>query len=484
MEHSPDILLKALIFQAILFSTVVGALAQPIPTITTCSVVIETDCAVDDLRAITMLLSIPDITVNALVATDGTIPPSEGVIKLNALLDTWFMKPIPVIEGRELSGINPPWREFNRNVKWGNSKINKSESQKSLAQILQDSPDKVVFICLGPLSDVADLVKNYKTKIERIIWYNESVNPLKGFNYSCDAASALSMLHSGIRMDVISGLGNREAIFGNAMLSACNGQDNAVSNAFKSVFIQPEANKRLNENHFGLWDDMVAVYLLNPELFDMNIIQKNVKIRYNTGYNLKGIEMAIEDIIKGRYKVQDQIVFNSFPSEQGQFRYDIREIMDTVIRLYGPEEWKANVMTDEFHGHLGVFSIVGAKMGIKARELFGVGPDMLSVVSDAGSKPPYSCLNDGIQVSTGATLGMGLIKLSEDSIFRPSAVFTYNNRSIRLTLKKEYLERVNADIQEGIVKFGLMDDGYWKLIRRNAIRYWLEWDRNMIFDVE
>jgi pyrimidine-specific ribonucleoside hydrolase len=158
--------------------------------------------------------------------------------------------------------------------------------------------------------------------------------------------------------------------------------------------------------------------------------------------------------------------------------------MDTVIRLYGPEEWKANVMTDEFHGHLGVFSIVGAKMGIKARELFGVGPDMLSVVSDAGSKPPYSCLNDGIQVSTGATLGMGLIKLSEDSIFRPSAVFTYNNRSIRLTLKKEYLERVNADIQEGIVKFGLMDDGYWKLIRRNAIRYWLEWDRNMIFDVE
>jgi len=26
---------------------------------------------------------------------------------------------------------------------------------------------------------------------------------------------------------------------------------------------------------------------------------------------------------------------------------------------------EANVMTDEFHGHLGVFSIVGAKMGIK-----------------------------------------------------------------------------------------------------------------------
>ena len=28
-----------------------------------------------------------------------------------------------------------------------------------------------------------------------------------------------------------------------------------------------------------------------------------------------------------------------------------------------------------------------------------------------------------------------------------------------------------------------MDDGYWKLIRHNALKYWLEWDRNKIFDI-
>lgn len=57
------------------------------------------------------------------------------------------------------------------------------------------------------------------------------------------------------------------------------------------------------------------------------------------------------------------------------------------------------------------------------------------------------------------------------------------NHSIRITLKKEYLEKIDSDINEGIVKFGLMDDGYWKLIRRNALKYWMEWDRNIIFDV-
>jgi pyrimidine-specific ribonucleoside hydrolase len=192
----------------------------------------------------------------------------------------------------------------------------------------------------------------------------------------------------------------------------------------------------------------------------------------------------MSDMIRGSYTRGNNVVFTRFPDERAMFTYDVRQIMDSAIFRYGPLEWKANVMTDEFHGHLGVFSIVGAKMGIKARDWFGVGPDELEVVTYAGVKPPYSCLNDGIQVSTGATLGMGTIHLAPDSIARPAAIFTHHNRSVLMTLKPEYLNRVNADIREGIVKFGLLDDGYWKLVRRNALRYWLEWDRNEIFTIE
>jgi pyrimidine-specific ribonucleoside hydrolase len=208
-----------------------------------------------------------------------------------------------------------------------------------------------------------------------------------------------------------------------------------------------------------------------------------ITIRYNQDYNVQGVREAISDMINGTYVSEHNVVFNRFPDQREMFNYDVRPIMDSAIARYGYEEWKANVMTDEFHGHLGVFSIVGAKMGIKAREFFGVGPDMLKVTTYAGIQPPYSCLNDGIQVSTGATLGMGTIHVAADSITQPAAVFTYKNRSIRISLKKEYLEKVDADIDEGIVKFGLMDDGYWKLIRRNALKYWVEWDRNVIFDV-
>ena len=130
------------------------------------------------------------------------------------------------------------------------------------------------------------------------------------------------------------------------------------------------------------------------------------------------------------------------------FSYDVRQIMDSAISRYGHDEWKANIITDEFHGHLGVFSIVGAKMGIKARELSVWAPIVMRVTY-AGVKPPYSCLNDGIQVSTGATLGMGTIQVAPDSMSTPSALFTYTNRSILLTLKPEYLNRVMRTLKKG-----------------------------------
>ena len=118
-------------------------------------------------------------------------------------------------------------------------------------------------------------------------------------------------------------------------------------------------------------------------------------------------------------------MFSAFPDQPEMYTYDVRKILDSAMARYGAEEWKACVMTDEFHGHLGVFSIVGAKMGIKARELFGVGPDILKVTTYAGTKPPYSCLNDGIQVSTGATIGQGLITIAAVEKTRPEAIFTY-----------------------------------------------------------
>jgi pyrimidine-specific ribonucleoside hydrolase len=478
----------AVILSVFIFT--INGWSQPLPAKLKHTIIIDTDCAIDDMRAISLLLTRPEITIKSILASDGSISPSEGAEKISSLLHEFKADNITIACGKIINGINPPWRQFNRQISWGSKVFNQGTSLNApdcLAADLRDADEKIILVCLGPLTNIAELINkdsNLVSKIERIIWYNESVKPLEGFNYECDKASANLVLKSSLRIDLISNLNKNNILFDSSMYAVCRQSKTQLANVLNNVFSQPSVFERLKQNHFTLSDDLVALYLTNPELFDINLLPDQLNVRYNKDYDVKGVREAITDMIKGIYISERNVVFNRFPFQHEMFNYDIRPIIDSAIARYGYDEWKANVMTDEFHRHLGVFSIVGAKMGIKARELFGVGADMLEVTSYAGTKPPYSCLNDGIQVSTGATLGMGTIHLAKGGKAKPSAIFTYRNRSVRITLKKEYLDQVDADIKEGIMKFGLMDDGYWKLIRHNALKYWIEWDRNKIFDIE
>jgi pyrimidine-specific ribonucleoside hydrolase len=453
------------------------------------NVIIDTDCAFDDMRAIGILLSHPDVRLKGIVVTEGTLLPEEGFVKVKSLLHEFRLDTITVAAGKTYNRPAPPWRYFNQTFQPADYKVKESAIPDAipwLEETLVSSTTPVIYICLGPLTTLAEILTNkpsLKSKISRVIWYNESIEPPDGFNYNFDKPSADSVIAMRIRTDIISNLNNNDAFWDSTIYLNKN-----INTNFARFLSLTGGKKKILENqnrhHLRIADELAAIYLINPELFDITVLYPKVFIRYNRNYDLASVKELFADIIKGSYSSESNIVFSAFPAQRGMFTYDVRKIMDSVITKYGYEEWKACVITDEFHGHLGVFSIVGAKMGIKARELFGVGPDKLMVTTYAGTMPPYSCLNDGIQVSTGATIGQGLITVVDDGNRRPEAIFTLNNKSYRLSLKDEYLQLITHDIEEGITNFGLTDDGYWKLVRRAALRYWLEWDRNVIFNIE
>jgi pyrimidine-specific ribonucleoside hydrolase len=118
------------------------------------------------------------------------------------------------------------------------------------------------------------------------------------------------------------------------------------------------------------------------------------------------------------------VVFSAFPLHEEDYAMDVQEIMAETIEKYGVEEWRLIVLTSELHGHLGIYAIIGAKMGLYAREILDARHDELVINSLAGSRPPVSCMNDGLQVSTGATLGHGLISVKQADKPMPSAEFT------------------------------------------------------------
>jgi formylmethanofuran dehydrogenase subunit E len=60
------------------------------------------------------------------------------------------------------------------------------------------------------------------------------------------------------------------------------------------------------------------------------------------------------------------------------------------------------------HGHLGPFLVIGVKMGMAAKKALGVSNEeciFLRAEANVPIFPPYSCLLDGIQVSTTCTVG-------------------------------------------------------------------------------
>src|SRR5665647_89199 len=176
-----------ILISILLFSKAIWA--QPLPVKLKHTIIIDTDCAIDDMRAISLLLNRPEITIKAILLSDGSLPPNESAGKIISLLKEFNFDNIPVACGDLLKGVNPPWREFNRQINWGKEsdrQVKVLNAVDCLRENLKNANEKVILVCLGPLTNIAQLINidmGLASKIERIIWYNDSVKPLLGFNY-------------------------------------------------------------------------------------------------------------------------------------------------------------------------------------------------------------------------------------------------------------------------------------------------------------
>ena len=449
-------------------------------------VIIDTDCSADDLRAITMFLAISHVEIEAFIAAEGTLTPIQGVEKIEQL-NNYFESEIPVGIGEELNIPAPEWREMNLSIPWGNEPTKDNDIHQPAIEVLDEAfhhESHLTYIALGPLTNLADFLDAHPEdahKIEKIIWYCSGKESLSGFNYSTDIISADKILLKKINVEIISL--QADLSFDKTLLNNIKTIDNKFSSLISLSHTSSEVYKKIETNHLKIWDDLVPIYFLYPELFTINPDLKIPKIKYCSEINAQSIQRVIPDILNQTYHYIENIVFNEFPEDSKLFRYDLQVYMDSIIQKYGELEWKTCVITNEFHGHLGIYSLIGAKMGIKAREILNAPIDRLEVVSFAGNKPPISCFTDGLQVSTGATLGQGTIQISDEELKRPEAIFIHEQDTINMKLKDEYWNAIKDDISKGIVEYGMQSDGYWKFIRKLAIEYWYEFDRNEIFEI-
>lgn len=102
---------------------------------------------------------------------------------------------------------------------------------------------------------------------------------------------------------------------------------------------------------------------------------------------------------------------------------------------------------EEFHGHLGPYVVIGYRMGEIAKRELNNDPFKKNVVVLTGNTPPISCMADGIQLSSGCTLGKGNIQIQDKK--EPSAIFKdFNGKQITISLKKQIQKEIDSSVTE------------------------------------
>lgn len=451
--------------------------------------IIDTDAAADDLRTLCMLLGNREIEVLAVTTSEGALTPHEAAERVRALLNGFYHEGVPVGAGRPVGAPVPEWRAHSERVNWGDSTILPGQypfAQDLIAETIDNEEERIVFIALGPLTNLDDVLQarpELKKRIDRVVWYNDRAKPLAGANYKTDKTAAKRVLASGIPVTVIGANPASPILITPALVDSIAVVPNAYARKIADTHRTSPLARLIDRRHLEAWDELVAVWLFTPELFTAQDISETVQFCTLRDPDAAAqAETVMVAILRGKPDSESK-VFYGFPVQHDLYAPEVIPIIDETIDRHGPGEWRAGVLTNELHGHLGIYATIGVKMGIRAREYFNIGVDDIVVTSYAGHNPPVSCMNDGLQVSTGGTVGHGLISVAEEEPVRPEARFSFKGKTLRLKLKPEYAARIRDDVQRGIERYGDLTEPYWEYIKGLALKYWRDFDRHEIFEM-
>lgn len=309
-------------------------------------IIIDTDTAADDLRAICLLLASDEIEVIAITTSDGVLDPENGLKKVRALLISLGHEGIPTSSGKISQSNPPPWRKFNQNLNWGDESLVETNDKKTASDLIISSIEKeekpVTVICLGSLTNLAEAFRvkpAIKEDVERIVWYNNNIHPNSGTNYEFDKKAADYILSENITVNVVSNLNGKEIVFTEKLLRSIENIKTTYAQKIAKSHLQNEAYQLIKISHLRLWDDLVALYLLYPELFETRIIKGHPNHFISRVLKTNKIKEEVIEILSR--DIEDiSVTFKQFPDEPHLFREDISQFMNQIIKRHGRKEWK------------------------------------------------------------------------------------------------------------------------------------------------
>lgn len=117
----------------------------------------------------------------------------------------------------------------------------------------------------------------------------------------------------------------------------------------------------------------------------------------------------------------------------------------------------------DFHGHLGPFLVIGVRMGIAGlRELKTDRNDKsLRVVVNVKRAAPYSCVIDGIQISTRCTAGNGKLRVMDQPEMISAEFQTSKRGHLVVSVKQSVLKKLEREMPKDLSSYEVIKLARW-----------------------
>ena len=446
-------------------------------------VVIDTDMGVDDAVALALALQSPQLAIASIVACEGAASQAAAVHNVERVLDVFNRQEIPVFASEvEIGQPAPSCRER------AEALVGAALPETSVWLRLPFAPEAyrsaagpTTVVMLGPLTQLAAALErrpDLASAIERVVVAGDPADR-ESWNLARDPDAVRAVRHAGVLLQFVAARGRaaKPAVWRGRGLP--ESRSTSLGDAFLDrLLAQPSAREYYLETLAQLHDELAVLFLLEPQLFEAS--RSGDVFMPREGVDV-GARLA-ELMSRGRQLTQP-VALSNRPIPAEMLVADVRERREAIIAANGEDEWFAELLLNELHQHLGAYSILGAKMGLRAAELLNAPRHAMAVVSYAPATQPESCLDDGLLAATGSTPGRGLFRQEPGPPGTIQATFAYNRRRVTLRLKDAYRDQIQNRIGELLGQYSLADQGYWDGVRSLGLEIWQDWHRLDLFEV-